>query len=179
MANQTWHDAEIKKTPREWFEAEAESPSDESGEWAESRVAMAVVPSGLRGSPFSIIGSATVGAFVGANAWYWSELSDLIRSPWVAVPLGAFIALTTRIGGGGRDTGFRAGTAVAIYFVALTGVLMGLTYNALIDVYGYVESYAQFEQSLLRARLQQSEHLVAYVIGAAAAWILSVLLRQR
>lgn len=172
-------DVGARKAPTEWLDAQRQSPGGGDDSRVPSGRHVAPLPLGQRTSPFTTIGSAVVGGFVGGNVWYWSETLGLFRSAWAAVALGLFIALTARIGGGPGDSGVRAGVAVVVYGLSLAVVLALLTYHGLMDVYGYVDGLADFEQALVRSHFRRVEDLAAYAIGGLGAWTLSMALRRR
>ena len=86
------------------------------------------------------------------------------------------IALTVNLAGG-ADRTYRAALSVTFYLMTLLIVLLMITHRQLVEVYGSAGGFQNYEDNLVRTRLQDPVHMVAYGLGALLAVQISFLRR--
>lgn len=162
-------DMSLETVPGGWRDAQLESPIDQIDDGFTNRSGrFGTIPTGQQSS---FIGNvAALGAsFVTGTLWYLCEVLDLYRGPWVAVAMGAVIALAVRLAGGSLGPSYRAVLSVASYLLTLLLLLMLITHRELTDIYGGIAEFQSYEQTLVRTRLQDPTHLIAYGFGGFVA----------
>lgn len=171
-------DLSMRNTPKEWFEAEQESPQDP--EWAKSRVKTShtVAPIPRKVGAGTLFLSGVVAILVTGAAWAAAELLGLFETPWLTIPAGILIALIVRAGCGRDDPEGRATASAIAYVITLLIVLGVLTRQEIHEVYGNTTDVILLEQNLFRRRFSGLDQLAAYVIGWAATWFGSIWLRN-
>ena len=122
---------------------------------------------------------ATVASLVIGYAWYEMEQATGRFNPWVALVLGAAIALAVRSGGGRRDHQARAMLSLVIYVIGLTVMLFILGRANYIELYGSSPDFLDFEQHLYHSRLASPMSVIAWLSGALATVTLSFLTRKQ
>ncbi len=164
------HDLSMRSTPKEWFEAERESPQDP--EWAKTRVTTGhtVNPIPRKASPASLFLSGVVAVLLTGSAWSAAELLGLSETPWLTIPAGILIALIVRAGCGREDAEGRATVSAIAYLITLLIVLGLLTRREIFEIYGSEADVVILEENLFRRRFSRVDQLAAYVIGWAATW---------
>ncbi|MGI9598494.1 MAG: hypothetical protein ACR2QK_20175 [Acidimicrobiales bacterium] len=162
------YDLSMDHVPAGWIEAQLDSPLGQGDSTPINRGArFSVVPTG-HDSPF-IPNIAALGAsFVGGTAWYFAEILSISRGPWIAVAVGVFIALAVRMTGVGEPP-YRAMASVAAYLLTVLIVLMLVTRRDLTSIYGSAYGFDDYEQTLVRNRLQDAWHVSGYVVGGLLA----------
>lgn len=162
-------DMSMGTVPENWVEAQHESPTAEgdSGAFTNKSARFNTIPTGHQ-STFIENVAALGASFVTGSLWYICEVLNLYRGPWIAVALGAVIALAVRFAGNSGPS-YRAVLTVASYLLTLLLVLILITHRELTDIYGGVSEFQSYEQTLVRTRLQDPTHLVAYGLGGFLA----------
>ncbi len=158
--------------PSEWIEAQIDSPTGAGDAKALPRARrINTIPTGM-GNPY-VANIAAVGTgFVGGAVWYALAELNLYSGPWVAPLIGAVIGLLVLLAGG-TDRIYRSVLCLGVYCTVLLIVLMLLTRSQLIEIYGAAGGFENYEQALLRTRLQNSTNVTAYALGALASILLS------
>ncbi len=120
---------------------------------------------------------ATTAAIVAGSAWFLAGIYDYYSGPWAATAAGALIGLSVALFS--RATAIhRTSVATMAYLLVLLTVLMLLTHHGLVEIYGGIENFQAYEQSLVRSRLQDPIHLVAYGLGGLLAAVLPAINRR-
>jgi hypothetical protein len=165
-------DLSMDGVPPDWVEAQQQSPIGAGDPTpVKGSAHLSVIPR-RRESPFVANVAALAGAFLGGAAWYFTELAELYRGPWAAVAVGAFIAAMVRLTSRALPA-YRAAITVAAYLLTLLLVLMLITHRDLSAIYGDAGTLQAYENTLIRTRLQDLGHLLAYGLGAVTAVIIS------
>lgn len=167
------YDLSIDGIPKHWVEAQDQSPIG-GGDFRPIKQSahLSVIPR-RRESPFVANVAALAGAFLGGAAWYFADLLELYRGPWAAVAVGALIAVVVRLTSSAAPA-YRAAIAVAGYLLTLLVVLILITHRDLTAIYGDTGTLDAYEDTLIRTRLQDLGHLVAYGLGALASVVITV-----
>lgn len=171
-------DLSMRKVPREWFEAEQESP--QTGEFSPNRVkqntTVAVMPRKISATALFLAG--LVATLVTGSAWATAEMLGLFESAWLTIPAGLLIALIIRAGCGRDDAEGRATTASIAYLITMLIVLGVLTRREIHEIYGNAADVLILEENLFRRRFSRIDQLAAYAIGWAVTWFGSIWLRN-
>lgn len=168
----------MKSTPREWLEAEQQSPQDErwSAKKPKTMTTVAVLPRKVTAT--SMFLSALVATVVTGSAWAAAELLGLFGTPWLTIPAGLLIALIVRAGCGRNDAEGRATTASIAYLITLLIVLGLLTRQEVYEIYGDTTDVLIIEENLFRRRFSRVDQLISYVTGWVVTWFASKWLRN-
>ncbi len=162
-------DMSMETVPDGWVDAEAESPVSMLDHGFTNRSnRFGSIPTGHQSSFIGNV-AALGSSFITGSLWYLSEVLDLYRGPWIAVAMGAIIALAVRFAGGSLAPSYRAVLTVASYLLTLLLLLILITHRELTDIYGGVDEFQVYEQTLVRTRLQDPTHLMAYGLGGFVA----------
>lgn len=168
----------MSTTPREWFEAEQESPQDPA--WSANRVkattTVAVLPRKV--NAISLFLSGLVAVMVTGAAWAAAEMLGLFGTPWLTIPAGLLIAMIVRAGCGRDDAEGRATVSSIAYLITLLIVLGVLTRREIHEIYGNSTDVLILEENLFRRRFSRVDQLAAYTIGWAGTWFASIWLRN-
>ncbi len=171
-------DLSMRTTPKEWFEAERDSPQDPA--WAKQRVKVnhTVAPIPRKVNATTLFLSGLVAILITGAAWSAAELLGLFESPWLTIPAGLLIALIVRAGCGREDPGGRATVGGIAYLITLLIVLGLLTRREIFEIYGNTADVVILEQNLFRRRFTGVDQLAAYVLGWGMTWFASIWLRH-
>jgi hypothetical protein len=185
-----WSDNEAKETlvdtdheldfsassaPESWYEAAALAPKGDDRPWSRPGP-ITTMPSGRSiDLPMAAL-TALAMSIVGGCAWYAVDSAGVVTTPWLAVVLGAMIAIGVRLGGGGHDR--EAGAALAGLFYAVTLLVVNFlaARHSYLDLYGPSSNLVAFEQEVIRSRLTNPWAILAWFSGAAVTVKLSLLL---
>jgi hypothetical protein len=172
--NKPIHDMSTRTAPKEWLEAESQSPQD--GSFSNVRVSrrFRLLPSGTRADSFTIAFGSLLGAILAGGMWYLGAATDMFEWPWISVAVGVMLATVLRITAGRLPGSLRAGIALSVYVVVALVVAFLWARIEVTDIYGDMATAADYEHNL-RARFTDPIRLLAYGAGAAAAWFLSIL----
>lgn len=172
------HDLSMSKTPREWYEAEEQSPQDSgfSAKRVKPTTTVAVLPRKVNAA--SLYLSGLVAVLVTSSAWAGAEMLGLFGTPWLTVPAGLLTALIVRAGCGRDDAQGRATVAAIAYLITLLIVLGFLTRREIHEIYGDTTDVLIIEENLFRRRFSRIDQLAAYAIGWATTWFGSIWLRN-
>ena len=164
--------------PLSWFEAERESPQDETSPIRKVRpkASIAVLPRKVNATTLFL--SGLVAAIVTGTAWASAEMLGLFGTPWLAIPAGILIALIIRAGCGRDDAEGRATVASIAYLITALIVLGLLTRREVHEIYGNTADVLILEENLFRRRFRRLDQLAAYTIGWAITWFGSIWLRN-
>ncbi len=180
MAADQNFDLSTEAIPASWHDAAAQAPSSSDGPLKKKKSArMRVMPVSDSLDVFTAILVATVTCLIGGYIWYELEKATGDFHPWLALVLGAAVAVAVRSGGGPRDHQLRGFLSLGIYFVALTAVLFILGRGNYIELYGTAPDFLDFEQHLYHSRLASLTSVTAWLSGALVAVALSYLTRAR
>ncbi len=165
------HLVSIRDVPEDWVEAEDQAPTaGSSATRTARRRKRSPIPIRREGA-FVANAVAAAAGFVSASVWYLVDVLDLYRGPWipvaVAVAIAGAVRLTSR-----TNPAHRAVASTLAYLLVLLIVLILLTHRDLVTIYGSIDDYRTYEQSLVRSRLQDPLHLAAYGIGGIVAAII-------
>ncbi len=162
-------DMSMDTVPGRWHDAQLDSPFDHTADGFTNRSnRFNTIPTGQQSS---FIGNvAAIGSsFVTGSVWYLCEVLDVYRGPWAAVAMGVVIAIAVRLAGGSLGPSYRAALTVASYLLTLLLMLILITHRELTDIYGGIDGFQVYEQTLVRTRLQDPGHLIAYGFGGFIA----------
>lgn len=170
------YDISMDSVPAGWVDAQIASPLGAGTAEPLTRPGrINTIPTGQT-SPFIANIAALGAAFIGGTGWYLAHIFDVYRGPWIAVLLGALIALMVRSAGVGHRS-YNAMLSVATYLATLLTVLIFITNRDLTAIYGSAYDFQDFENTLLRTRFQNGWHLLAYGVGILVAGQLAFLRR--
>ena len=161
--------------PDEWLEAEAEAPQLDS-QRRRPREMRRTPPVATSLDMFAAIVAGAATSIVFGYGWYELQMSGF-TTPWVAVVLGAVIALAIRLGGGREDVQARSMVALLTYIATASVVVFIIARSNYISLYGARPGLTNFEDELLHSRLTEPETILAWLLGAAAAVFTSRLFR--
>lgn len=171
--NKPIQDISIRSTPEEWLEAERQSPQDGSFSIVDVQRRFRLLPSGPRADSFSVIFGCLLGAILAGGLWYVGEAVESLNANWVSVAVGVMLAVLLRVTSGRLPGSLRAGVALSVYLVVALLAAFVWARIEVTDVYGEMATAANYEHNL-QTRFTDPIRLLAYVVGAAAAWFLSI-----
>lgn len=161
-------DLSMDRVPAHWKEAQADSPTAAMAvEGPNPNARFSAIPA-KHGSSFIPNAVALGASFVSGAAWFVVEFFEVYQGPWIAVLVGAVIATFIRMAAD-TEPAYNAVLAVGAYLLTLLVVLIFVTHQELTDIYGSVGDFQIYEQTLVRTRLQDPVHLLAYGLGAVVA----------
>ena len=162
------HDA-----PEEWVDAQQAAPTaGPTSPTPRRRRRRSPLPIRHEGSYVANAVAVATG-FVSASAWYLADVLELYQGPWAPVACAMVIAVAIRLFSKANPT-HRSVVSVLTYLLVLLIVLILLTHRDLMALYGAIDDYLVYEQSLVRSRLQDPLHLAAYGIGGILAALIPV-----
>lgn len=171
------YDMSIGAVPDGWVEAQIESPIGTGDCTAMPRSArFATIPTGTESSYIANV-TALGAAFITGTLWYMAYIFNIYDGPWIAPVVAAVIALAVTFAGG-ADRTYRSALCVTFYLLTLLVVLLLITHQQLLEVYGTASGLRNYEQALVRTRLQDPLHLVAYGLGGFLAVQINFLQRS-
>ena len=164
-----------RTVPQSWTDAADEAPG---GDGMPLKKTPQVKTPPIRTSldMFSACVSTVAVSIVTGFAWYVLQLSG-VTTPWIAVALGAAIALALRLGGGRPDSQTRAIMALLFYLATASVVIFLVARHNYAELYGSEPGLLDFEQELLHSRLTEPLAIVAWFTGGFASVWISRLLR--
>ena len=165
--------------PDSWHAAAGQAPGGGLSSAGHGGERMRRMPSRSSLDLFSAALAGTVGSGLLGLGWWYLESSGLLIAPWLALAVGATLALLVRAGGGADDPGTRAIVSVVFYLVTSSTVIVLVAREVFAAAYGSDPGLAEFEQSLLHSRFAEPLAVVCWVGGAVVAAQLSRLLRRR
>lgn len=161
----------VDDVPADWRTAEQLAPA--AGPTTPSpvrRAKRATIPIRREGTfVANAVGAAS--GFVSASAWYLLDSLGIYQGPWTPVLVAVVIGISIRSFSQANPT-HRSVVSTLAYLLVLLSVLMLATHRDLVTVYGAIDDYRIYEQSIVRSRLQDPLHLVAYGIGGILAAVL-------
>lgn len=167
----------METVPTGWVEAQHESPVGSGDGSPLPRTArFSTIPTGSESAYIANV-TALGAAFISGTIWYMTALFDIYDGPWIATVVAAVIALAVRFAGG-ADRTYRAALSLTFFLLTVLIVLLLITHQQLIEVYGSAGGFQQYEDTLVNTRLKQPAHLVAYGLGALLAVQISFLDRS-
>ncbi len=168
----------VDDAPGHWVEAEREAPSPVVGlPFRPGRSRIAAIPVRSEGSfVANTVGAAS--GFIAGSIWYSLDLLGLYEGPWAPVAVAACIALSIRLFSRALPRE-RSVASIVTYLLVLLIVLILTTHRDLVAIYGEIGDYRAYEQSVVRSRLQDPLHLVAYGLGGLVAAVVPVVGRRR
>lgn len=163
----------LDDAPDRWIEAARHAPAPEpAGNWPRGQTRIAVVPVRREGAFVAGTVAAATG-FVAGAAWYLADLVGLDAGPWAPLAVALAIGLAVRVSSQAHPSD-RSLVSIVTYLIVLLTVLVLSTHRDLVAIYGQVEDYRTYEQSLVRGRLQDPVRLAAYTVGGLVAAILPI-----
>lgn len=170
------YDFSMEHVPADWVEAQLESPLGKGDPRPLSSAArFSSIPT--RAESTFIPNIVALGAsFIGGTAWYFIEILSLYRGPWLAVGVGAFIALAVRLTGMGEQT-YRAVVSVSAYLLTTFAALVLITYRDLSTIYGSGYNFSEFEDAVVATRIENLSSLLALLLGGLVAGSIGFLRR--
>lgn len=158
-------DVSMETVPEGWVEAQSASPVGLAAINSLARSPrFATIPTPSE-SPYVANVTALGASFITGTVWYLVALFDVYDGPWIATLAAAIISLAVQLAGG-ADRTYRAALSVTFYLITLLIVLLMITHRQLIDVYGTAGGFRNYEDVLVRTRLQNPVHMLAYGLGA-------------
>ncbi|MEM9564559.1 MAG: hypothetical protein AAGA93_18200 [Actinomycetota bacterium] len=156
--------------PTGWVEAERLAPTPVDGRpvWR-GRSGLAAVPVRREGG-FVANAVAAASGFVAGVAWYTADRIELYGGPFAPVAVALVVAIAVRLFSHAHPT-HKSIVTVMTYLVVVLAVLLALTHGDLVSVYGRIDDYRAYEQSLIRSRLEEPIHLLGYGLGGLLALI--------
>lgn len=118
--------------------------------------------------------AATAAGFISATAWYLADVLGAYEGPWTPLAVALVIAASIRLSSRAHPT-HRSAVSAITYLLVLLIVVILLTHRDLVAIYGEIDDYRTYEESLLRSRLQHPLHLVAYGVGGLVAAVVPLL----
>lgn len=176
---QTEFDMSVTTTPEAWLAAQRQSPIAEDPTPLSRQRGMTLVPKGRRASVFNVLISALIGSLLTGTVWYWLDGSGFYDGPWIAVAAGMFIAVVVRAFSGGVDSTLQGALAAGVYFLTLAAALLLIARRNLTEIYGPIRDFQLYEENLVETRFQDPVQVLAFLLGALAAIIVTYLLRER
>ena len=170
-------DMSVGSVPEDWVQAEEESPIGDDATWTNKSARFGKIPTG-RQSTFQQNIAATAASFIMGSLWYVTSVLELYSGPWIAAAMGAVIGLAVRLASPGGPPS-RAAVSVAGYLITLLVVLILVSHRELSVLYGGVDQFQSYEQTLVRTRLQDPLHLAAYGLGGFLAFVIPYGVRLR
>ncbi len=168
----------VADVPTGWVEAERLAPTPVSGgPVRRGRSGLAAVPMRREGG-FVANAVAAASGFVAGAAWYTADRIDLYDGPWAPVAVALVVAAAVRLFSHAHPT-HKAIVTVVTYLVVVLAVLLALTHGDLVSVYGRIDDYRTYEQSLMRSRLEDPLHLLGYGLGGLLALVVPPLGERR
>lgn len=166
------YDLSMSHVPAGWVEAQGASPIGNIGAPTMATTARFSTMPSSSGSSF-IPNVAALGASLATGtAWLLIDVQNIYSGPWIAILVGAIIALAIRITGLG-EAPYKAMLALSAYLLTTLAVLILATRQDLATVYGSGYSFGDYEDTLIRTRFQDAAQLVAYGLGAIVAAVLA------
>lgn len=158
----------IDDAPETWVEAERTSPTSAPERRGRPRRGRVTVIPVQREGTFVANAVAAAAGFVGASLWYGLDLVGAYDGRWAPVGVALLIAVSVRLFSRAHPH-HRTVVSTVAYLLVLLIVLMLLTHRGLVEVYGEIDDYRTYEESLVRSRLQDPFHLLGYAIGGLLA----------
>lgn len=158
----------VADAPEGWVDAEQHAPAAGTPlTQIRRRTKRSTVPVRHEGTFIANVVAAATG-FVSAAGWYFLDVLDLYEGPWTPVLIALIIAGPVRFFSKANPT-HRSVVSTLSYLLVLLIVLILLTHRDLVSIYGAIDDYSIYEQSIVRSRLQDPLHLAAYGIGGILA----------
>ncbi len=158
----------VADAPEGWVDAEQHAPAAGTPlTQIRRRTKRSTVPVRHEGTFVANVVAAATG-FVSAAGWYFLDVLDLYEGPWTPVLIALIIAGPVRFFSKANPT-HRSVVSTLSYLLVLLIVLILLTHRDLVSIYGAIDDYSIYEQSIVRSRLQDPLHLAAYGIGGILA----------
>ncbi len=158
----------VADVPDGWVDAEQHAPAAGTPlTQIRRRAKRSTVPVRHEGTFVANAVAAATG-FVSAAGWYLLDALDLYEGPWTPVLIAIVIAGPVRLFSKANPT-HRSVVSTLAYLLVLLIVLILLTHRDLVSIYGAIDDYSIYEQSIVRSRLQDPLHLAAYGIGGILA----------
>lgn len=168
---QPGHTVSLDDAPEGWVTAEQHAPAAGTPQKKpRNRAKRSTVPIRREGT-FVANAVAAAAGFVSAATWYFLDVLDLYEGPWTPVLIAIAIAGPVRFFSKANPT-HRSVVSTLSYLLVLLIVLILLTHRDLVSIYGAIDDYSIYEQSIVRSRLQDPLHLAAYGIGGILAAII-------
>ncbi|MEL6982184.1 MAG: hypothetical protein AAFO29_07150 [Actinomycetota bacterium] len=168
----------VDDVPADWRAAEQQAPASLPATANQVRRAKrATVPVRREGTFVANVVAAATG-FIGASTWYLLDLLGIYQGPWTPVAIALAIGVAIRSFSRANPT-HRSVVSTLTYLLVLLSVLILLTHRDLVSIYGAIEDYRIYEQSIVRSRLQDPLHLAAYGIGGILAAIVPAIGERR
>lgn len=157
----------MKSVPESWVAAQNEAGPVDNTPLKKDR-AVNVVPirqdaDALTGSVAALAMSVMCGVF-----WYLYETGDVGASPWLAVPIGMFIAVGVRLGTGPDHSDVRATIAMIFYFLTIFVTAFFIESHDYLLVFGERPGFSELQTELVRDRLTRPMTMVAWLAGMIA-----------
>lgn len=163
-------DFSTETIPDSWSEAAGHAPDGDGKALAKMARLTTPMAQGSVDLFTACLGTAAV-SIVAGYGWYQLQKSGVV-TPWIAVALGAVIALSVRLGGGRDDAQTRGMVSLLFYVATASTVFYLVARGNYLDLYGTTPSLKEIENELLHSRLTDPLAIVAWFGGAAASvWI--------
>ncbi len=117
--------------------------------------------------------------FVAAVLWFALETRGHIVSPWLAVGMGALVAVAVRLGGTRANPEVRATLAVIVYLIGLLITIFFIERFDYILTYGFAPDFDATEGVFVRDRFTDPQTVAAWAMGVVVAVQVSYLTRKR
>lgn len=157
----------VRTVPDSWVEAQTEAGGVDNTPLKKDRP-VNVVPirqdaDVLTGSVAALAISVISGVF-----WYLYETGDVGSSPWIAVPVGMFIAVAVRLGTGSDYSDVRATIALIFYILTVFGTAFFIESHDYRLVFGERPDFSELQTELVRDRLTRPMTMLAWLVGVFA-----------
>jgi hypothetical protein len=178
METRSTYDFGLRTAPDHWQEAALEAPEGDPTPLRRKRHVGTLPVSNQMDFVTSFLAALCMAAVCG-TAWYLIETNHAVRYPWLAVALGALLAVAVRLGGGRDHAETRAVMSVVFYLATLLIVAYLVERWYHIALWGPGSTLVGGERGLVRHRLTEPVTLAAWCLGLVATVQLSYLLRRR
>ncbi len=157
----------VRDIPESWTEAAAEGPEATPGPLVDRRQSGRRLPSGAK--PDLVTGMLTGIAMtvISGAAWFSINLSGSYRGPWLAVLLGALVAISVRLGAGPAGPEMRLTVGAALYIISLVSTTFVIIRGNYIALYGRAPTFGQTEDILTMDYLTEPVVVAAWLLGLA------------
>ena len=175
MSSQEHFDFSTKTIPDSWAEAAAEAPAGDGQGPSPTSGSPAIAPPRTSLDVFTACMAVAATSILGGVAWYILQQNG-VTTPWLAVALGAMMAVAVRVGGG-EDAQTRGVLALFFYVLTASVTIFFITRASYQDLYGSTPNLRQLEQELVFNWFTTRTALAAWLGGAFMANWGSKLLR--
>lgn len=162
---ETNFDFSIRSVPEAWSEAAKEAPRGTPGPLIDRGVGRHRLPSGMRPDLLTGALTGTAMTVISGAAWFALNVGDIYRGPWLAILLGALIAVSVRLGAGPAGPEQRATVGGALYLVAVLMTTYFIVRQNYSSLYRRTPAENEVESIITSEYLSDPVTVVAWVAG--------------